>query len=346
MATAPPAVAPSPPPPPPEGLRVCFRLRQPRPRCAAAAFRRDLLALAASLGTFHTSVDGGGSGGDEPLVIDRGSQRMAFVRYHIRDDARVRTALAGSADPASPCEVTCDGVESDHGQVWTIVLAPDRPRRPAGQNAGGAHPARRPRISTDAHLMFPRGGEAARLAPAKARVIVEGLRDPRNLGSVFRLMGCFGLTQLTHVYGGGRKQETAPQWDDRHRRALVLATARGCEAHVRRTLLPLSGLLVHLGEAERLPVVAMETATGASSLHTFVFPEACTIMVGAEGRGIQSAVVRALRPGFDHFVVVPMCGAHISLNVASALGMALYEYRRQWPVGPGSSAADDARAGK
>ena len=51
----------------------------------------------------------------------------------------------------------------------------------------------------------------------------------------------------------------------------------------------------------------------------------------AQRSEMMNAGRRALRPGHDHFVVIPMPGPHVSLNVAMALGIALYEWRRQCP---------------
>ena len=82
---------------------------------------------------------------------------------------------------------------------------------------------------------------------------------------------------------------------------------------------------------DRPPIVAIETATGAVDITSFQFPKSCTIMVGSEGSGISPKVLRAMVPGYDSFVVIPMHGKHHSLNVSMAAGIALYEYRRQWP---------------
>ena len=90
-------------------------------------------------------------------------------------------------------------------------------------------------------------------------------------------------------------------------------------------------LLEH--DAERLPIIAIETATSAVPLNDFTFPERCAIMVGSEGNGIDPRICKLLRPGYDAFVIIPMVGPHKSMNVATALGVALYEYRRQWPEG-------------
>lgn len=83
----------------------------------------------------------------------------------------------------------------------------------------------------------------------------------------------------------------------------------------------------------RPPIVAIETASGAVDIHGFRWPRECTIMVGGESDGIPASVVQRLRPGYDHLVIIPMCGLHKSLNVATALAMALFSYRGQHPGG-------------
>ena len=94
-----------------------------------------------------------------------------------------------------------------------------------------------------------------------------------------------------------------------------------------------------LKSEDRPPVCAVETAMGAIDLRTFDWPvENTAIVVGGEGQGISQPVLKALRPGYDQTVYIPMFGRHTSLNVAAALACALYEYRRHWP-GPGGGAA-------
>eukprot|EP00548_Thalassiothrix_antarctica_P005778 CAMPEP_0194144832 /NCGR_PEP_ID=MMETSP0152-20130528/13837_1 /TAXON_ID=1049557 /ORGANISM="Thalassiothrix antarctica, Strain L6-D1" /LENGTH=360 /DNA_ID=CAMNT_0038844843 /DNA_START=135 /DNA_END=1217 /DNA_ORIENTATION=+ len=164
--------------------------------------------------------------------------------------------------------------------------------------------------------------------PPTTSIIADGIKSPENLGSMYRLMASFGARDLMHVYADGA---VAPEWTDPPRQRKIEALSVGCTRHVERSLQPRSHLIEHLARHDRRPVVAIETASNAVSLSTFHFPQACEILVGAEGRGLDPKVAKALRPGFDHFVVIPMTGPHFSLNVATALGIALYEYRRQWP---------------
>ena len=54
--------------------------------------------------------------------------------------------------------------------------------------------------------------------------------------------------------------------------------------------------------------------------------------VGAEDTGISARVIEALEPSRgDAVVYVPLAGTYHSLNVATALAIAMHEYRRQWP---------------
>ena len=174
-------------------------------------------------------------------------------------------------------------------------------------------------------------------------IFVCNLNSPSNLGSIYRLMACFNMNRLNHVYtsvGRKRKVRAPPEWGDEFRKKRIEEMASGCKKHVTRSLIPMDSYLDYLYKPnqERLPVIAIETASSAVPLNTFSFPECCAILVGSEGRGIDPAVVKALRPGYDAFVIIPMIGPHKSMNVATALGVGLYEYRRQWPQGMAVSA--------
>ena len=195
--------------------------------------------------------------------------------------------------------------------------------------------------------------------PPKATLVVINLTKPSNLGSIYRNMSCFGIDDVIHVYKNG---VAPPEWKDQFRMQQIKALSRGTDEHATRTLIPMNeyvGMLkrtrkmetssssssssstnaslepsakrAKLEQVDRPPIVAIETATGAVNITSFQFPKRCTIMVGSEGSGISPKVLRAMVPGYDSFVVIPMHGKHHSLNVSMAAGIALYEYRRQWP---------------
>ncbi len=217
-------------------------------------------------------------------------------------------------------------------------------------------------------------------SPPSASVITVNLTKPQNLGSIYRLMACYGCPELNHIY---RPSAAPPRWEDKHRMQSIKSLSRGCDSYATRRLVPTdafvaqlkatregllarppavkrartdtkgddlltiqegassssspsAGSLAPTGEfrlpLNRPPIVAIETATGAVDITTFEFPRDCFIMVGSEGSGIDPKILRAMAPGYDRLVYIPMHGPHHSLNVAMALNVALYEWRRQHPA--------------
>lgn len=307
---------------------------------------------------------------------------------------------------------------------------------PVAWGAGGVGGAKNG-ATTNAHLFFrtlrdeapglaplAREGAAAGEAAPSFDVVAMGLNDPLNIGSVFRLMGCFGGTKFTHCHIGRRRAEqdsgsaidsgsdpappssalpapcaTPPDLTAGHRDALdrmyaetvaitdqVLALRKSVEEAQRRTdmighnlhkkgyTLPrdfwrggnnassafwrfpeilavikttavgtekffhpfetvhVSNFIERMRAPVRPPLVFIETATSAVSLNDFKFPAVCTVVVGSEESGVPPKVLAAARHGYDSIVYIPMPGPHPSLNVATALTCALFEFRKQWPI--------------
>jgi hypothetical protein len=185
------------------------------------------------------------------------------------------------------------------------------------------------------------------------RVTLCGVDDPLNVGLVMRLLSCFGAGKLRHLSyesGGDRgfwtRKETVKKIQrvakgGAAKRYLPLDTVP-VDGWVREQTAEISPPLdcgsnsdtAHAAvvRGPRVPVIALETAAHATNLCEFKFPQKCDIMVGAEDTGISTAVVDALDPSKgDAVVYIPLPGVYHSLNVATALSIAMYEYRRQWP---------------
>ena len=178
-------------------------------------------------------------------------------------------------------------------------------------------------------------GSFARFVGAEAlgdvEVIADGAKSPENVGSMLRLMATLGSRSLHHVHSDG---SPPPLWDRAPMAAKVTTVAKGTDAVVSRRCAPRSTLIDFLARDDRVPVVAVETASDAVPLTDFQFPRRCAILLGGEGSGLRKAVTDALRPDAgDAFCIIPMAGPHASLNLATSLAIALYEYRRQWPAG-------------
>ena len=73
-------------------------------------------------------------------------------------------------------------------------------------------------------------------------------------------------------------------------------------------------------------IVALEQISSAVPINSFNFPERVLLVVGAEMFGVSPEVLALC----DEVVYIPQCGLIKSLNVATATGIALYEYSRQW----------------
>ena len=236
------------------------------------------------------------------------------------------------------------------GSVEAVDLFADRDfafatmRSEATAAAALAHGARRPlfaaveRAKSSPRPRLRRTLESGLLAAAASasasciEVVADGVKNPENAGGLLRLAATLGASSLVHVHADG---SPPPAYLDAAtpfgRRAS--AVARGCDAHVRPAAAARSELLAYMARNDRRPVVALETASDATPLPDVAFPERCAILVGGEGCGIRRRVASALQPeAGDAFAIIPMAGPHRSLNVATSLAIALYEYRRQWPA--------------
>mmetsp|Transcript_86345 Transcript_86345/g.252685 ORF Transcript_86345/g.252685 Transcript_86345/m.252685 type:complete len:248 (-) Transcript_86345:74-817(-) len=185
----------------------------------------------------------------------------------------------------------------------------------------------------------------------EVRVVACGINDPLNVGSMLRLMACFGASgELVVVhYGKGGKQDGHADLDRRASTdspgffqlpeiARKMATTAKGAMDLARPIAPvaLEAFLAE-DEASPLPLVVLETAPGAVSIQEFELPARCRVVVGSEVRGVSPKLLASLRPGRgDAVVYVPMPGPYPSLNAGMALACALYEYRRQWPGGDGA----------
>jgi len=188
------------------------------------------------------------------------------------------------------------------------------------------------------------GPSRSALDPSRPRVSVVacGVNNPLNIGSMLRLMACFGaegeLVVLTYGMSEAPVEERRNSTDSPGFfqqpaiAAQVAQTAKGA--------LPLVGPVVTISiesfleedQASELPMVVLETAEGATSIRDFDFPPRCRVVVGSESRGVSQQLLRKLRrERGDAVVFVPMPGPYPSLNAGMSLACALYEYRRQWP---------------
>lgn len=145
-------------------------------------------------------------------------------------------------------------------------------------------------------------------------LVLDGVTDPGNLGSVLRTAVCAGVSGV--VVG-------------RHRSAALTAAAvkaaAGAVEHV--PIAPVGGIpaaLQRLGRAG-IWLVGLDPAGESDLWGARVLDGPVALVLGSEGKGIS----RLARQRCDSLVRIPLQGPLESLNVAAAAAVACFEVARQ-----------------
>ncbi len=141
-------------------------------------------------------------------------------------------------------------------------------------------------------------------APVEARntVVLWGVSDPGNAGTIIRAAAAFGVAVLAGP-------DTVDAWSPKALRA-------GAGAHFR----------IELGEIEALADLQAKTTIasvvrGGMPLREMDVREPWALLVGSEAHGLPDDVVAAA----DEAVTIPMPGGTESLNAAAAAAIVMYE---------------------
>jgi rRNA methylase, putative, group 3 len=144
-------------------------------------------------------------------------------------------------------------------------------------------------------------------------LVLDGIEDPRNLGSILRSAECAG------VHGVFVPERRATGLTD-----VVAKVAAGALEYVPVARVTNLVRLIEQLKARKIWVVG--AAGDAKQLYTdwdWKLPSA--IILGNEGHGLH----RLVRESCDTVVTIPVIGHLESLNVSVAAGILLYEARRQ-----------------
>ncbi len=147
------------------------------------------------------------------------------------------------------------------------------------------------------------------LQPAVDTVVLDGLQDAGNVGSILRSASALGVRQVLAIKG------TAALWSPKVLRA-------GMGAHFQLALL--EGLQVDALDALSLGLVAT-SSHAALALPQANLPRPCGWVFGHEGQGVSAELSRRCALT----VRIPQPGGEESLNVAAAAAICLYESARQ-----------------
>lgn len=149
--------------------------------------------------------------------------------------------------------------------------------------------------------------------PVPPVVVLDGLKDPRNLGAIVRSAAAFGIGALILP----RRRAVGIT-------ATVAKAAAGGLEHIAIT--EVANITQSIERLKRVGYwVVGADERGEASCDRFAFPSPSALVFGEEGRGLSPLVRRHC----DVLVRIPLLGALRSLNVAVAAAIFFYELMRQ-----------------
>ena len=163
---------------------------------------------------------------------------------------------------------------------------------------------------------LPPEPDPARLADgaalsAHSLVVLDGVQDPGNLGTILRTAAAAGVRDVLLTPG------CAGAWSPRALRA-------GMGAHFGLRIRERVDAVDVLG-AFRGAILATALGEGARSLYELDLDAPVAWLFGAEGQGLSPALLARA----DQRVIIPMAAGVESLNVGAAVAVCLFEQARQ-----------------
>ncbi len=144
--------------------------------------------------------------------------------------------------------------------------------------------------------------------------LLDRVTDPQNLGNILRTLACLGGTALV-----------LPKHESTDINETVLRVACGGENYV-----PVARVtnLVHVCELAKKANywIAGAAVSDGTPLETAKLPSPLAVILGSEGSGIRPGLKKQL----DLTITLPMPGAPLSFNVATAAALIAYEVRRRY----------------
>jgi len=142
-------------------------------------------------------------------------------------------------------------------------------------------------------------------------VVAFGLKSSQNVGAVLRLADAAGCTRVIFVHEG---EYTPRKIRKTSRHAHAIVEWQECPPDAFPDLIP-----------SLPPLVALELTTQSTSVFDTALRSPITLVVGSERNGIPETILAQCQQA----VHIPMFGVNGSMNVTHALGIALFEWRRQ-----------------
>jgi TrmH family RNA methyltransferase len=143
-------------------------------------------------------------------------------------------------------------------------------------------------------------------------LVLDGINDPGNLGTLLRIADWYGLKKLIC------STDTVDLYNPK-----VIAASKGSFSRVQAWYTDLHPLL----NESTLPAFGADMQ--GANIHRFSFPEAGLLVLGGEANGIRPEI----RPLLSGMLSIPAFGKAESLNVAMAGAILCDNLRRQHPGG-------------
>ncbi len=217
----------------------------------------------------------------------------------------IRTLLEPAADPAFVAMLHLCHAAVSRAAFETLLAALEQR---SGPRVAG-------RVTDATFLMQPDANANPARAAMPLITICAEMRSAFNIGGVLRTTECFGGEA---VWGCG--YTATPQHH------AVRHAAMGTDQWVPwHAFTSATDALAALRE-KSYRAIALEITDDAASLDTFTWPFPCGLLIGNERFGLSRDIASAA----DFRVRIPMFGRKNSLNVVSALAIALHAARAQW----------------
>jgi RNA methyltransferase, TrmH family len=221
----------------------------------------------------------------EDLLASPLSLRNALISSNFEDDPRA-AALVADLEARSPVERVSEA-------ELARLSATDTPQG----------------ILVVAHI--PQRAMPAAIPEQATVLVLDGVQDPGNLGTMLRTAEAFGLAMIAALPG------TVDVWNPK-----VVRSAAGAAFRLPVVYIELDALMRWLRERD-FTVMAADMA--GEDIGDLVLPPRCALLVGNEGEGLRPETVAIV----DRKVSIPMHGRAESLNVAVAAGICMYVMTRR-----------------
>lgn len=150
-------------------------------------------------------------------------------------------------------------------------------------------------------------------------LVLDNFRSAYNVGSAFRTADAAAVEHI-HLCG----MSAHPP----HRK--IEKTALGAFEYVPWTYYERTSDALDALDHQHIPIIGVEVVPGAIPHTVFQWPQPVAVIFGNEVTGINPKTLARCQ----NAVCIPMQGFKNSINVATALGIILFEILRQWQMIP------------